>query len=228
MSKSVIYGLYAICAVVCVVVMPLACLAEPRANGKAEIGDGGGNQSGVPEPAKHLAPATTPEETIARRLKRQRRIIDNRLQNGNLTEDQAQKLNQSVNEIETNFKELGGDAGALKPEDAKRLINSLNQNANELRSTAVSGASTVQGENALGPQWSKGPDGAQNPRTLLKEMKAEHRREMRQERQSNEQKLEMQQQDYEREMVESLGEQREKILEKKEQLKEVRDESGAN
>jgi hypothetical protein len=226
MSQNYVFHLSSFLAVFCALLLSIACQASPADKGTGTSSDASGSPPNNSDQKEELTAPKTPEEIIARRLKRQRRIINVRLQNGNLTADQAQKLTQSVNDIEANFQQLS--TGALKPEDAKRLINSLNQNANELRSTVVSGTSTVQGSNVLGPEWSKGPDGAQNPRTLMQEMKVEHQREMRQERQSNEQKLEMQQQDYEREMVESLGEQRGKILEKKDQLKDVRDESGAN
>lgn len=231
MSQSLRYRASSFLATLCVILLSTSSIAAPSADNGAATGAGSetaGNQPDVAGMGGGQAEPRTPEEIINRRLNRQRRIINNRLQNGFLTGAQAKKFNSTVDDIQADFQQLKGSSGVLKEEDVNRLTNALNQNANELRSTATSGTSVVQGANALGPEWSKGPDGAQNPRTLLQEMRQEHQREMRQEKQSNEQKLEMQQQDYEREMVESLGEQRGKILKKKEELKEVREESGAN
>lgn len=62
----------------------------------------------------------------------------------------------------------------------------------------------------------------------MKKMKAQEARELRQEKQVNEQTLEQQQLDYEKEVVNSLGQQRPAIQKKKNELEEVRKESGAD
>ncbi len=80
----------------------------------------------------------------------------------------------------------------------------------------------------MGPNWTPGKDGGQNPTTLLKEMKQENKREQRQYRQTMEQNIEQQQLDYEKKTIEKLKDQRKGILGDETELKQERKESGSD
>ena len=166
---------------------------------------------------------------IDARIARQKQRIGEALQKGAINQDQANKLRAAVKDIEDDVKGMRTvDGGTLKPEQRIQIQNSLNQSDAMIRSIAEAGEHSVQSGDVLGAKWKKGPDGAQNPKSLLKEMRQENRRELRQEKQALEQKVEQQQLQYEKEMVEGLGDQRSDIIKNKNQLKEVRKDSGAD
>lgn len=166
---------------------------------------------------------------LDKRIARQKHRVQAALKSGNISKKQASDLISNIEGIAGDIAaSRSGNGGKLKPEQLKRFTNVLNQNSNEIDSFSAAGTSKPQGPNALGPKWSAGPDGAQNPKTLLKRMKAEEKRELRQEKQATEQKVEQQQMDYEKEMTERLGEQRKSVLQNKKDLEQVRKESGAN
>lgn len=198
----------------CVLVAPVqahggGCKDEkPGASGKAAPGDGG---------------------NLDQRVQRQHMRINHALKTGLISNDQAKQLNDGVDDINANIQQARkANSGNIKPEALKQIINSLNQSSDQIRTVAESGDASIQSGKVLGPTWSKGKDGAQNPKKLMKQMKQENAREFRQEKQADAQKLEQQQLKYEREMVENLSEQKQDILKQKEQLKQVRKESGAD
>lgn len=165
----------------------------------------------------------------ATRIKRQYLRIESGLKDGSLTQDAAAKLKSNVSGIEIDFNaKRQANGGRLKPEDMKTIQSQLNENSDQIETAEAGGTKRVSSSKALGPKWTPGPDGAQNVKSLKKQMKAEEKREVRQEKQALEQKLEGQQLDYEKQMVEKLGEQRPEIQKKKSELQEVRQESGAD
>lgn len=198
-----------------------ACFLVSPCNAQGDSGGAPGNPG--------LAGQGQTRNPLDERVQRQHWRIKHALKTGLITDDQAKQLTSGVDTIAAQIQQLrqsGG--GTLKPEDLKQVENSLNQSSDQIRTVAESGDASVQSGKVLGPTWSKGKDGAQNPKNLLNQMKQENRRELRQEKQANEQKLEEQQLKYEREMVENLGEQKQDILKQKDQLKDVRKESGAD
>ena len=163
------------------------------------------------------------------RIKRQFSRIDAALKSGALTQDQADSLKANVQDIQRDMDaKKAANNGSLKPEDLKTIESQLNENSNQIQTAQGGGSKNVNGPNTLGAKWAKGADGAQNANKLKKEMKAEEKREVRQEKQALEQKVENQQLDYEKQMVEKLGEQRPEIQKKKSELQEIRQESGAD
>ena len=82
--------------------------------------------------------------------------------------------------------------------------------------------------NRIGPGWIKGQDGAQNPNKLKRGMKLQERRQNHQYEQAMNQVKEQQQQQYEKEMLQKLGSQRPVIQENREDIKKVRQATGAN
>jgi hypothetical protein len=168
-------------------------------------------------------------DNVEQRVHRQNLRVNHALKSGLITEDQAKKLRDTITDIASDAQNLRQqNGGALKPEDLKKIENSLNQSSEQIKSVAESGSSTVESGKVLGATWTKGPDGAQNPKKLLNQMKQENKRELRQERQATEQKIEQQQQQYEKEMVEKLGEQKQEILKNKDDIRDIRKESGAD
>lgn len=163
------------------------------------------------------------------RIKRQYSRIDAGLKSGTLNQDQADSLKANVADIERDVAaKKAANNGSLKPEDLKTVESQLNENSNQIQTAQGGGSKNVNGPNTLGAKWAKGADGAQNANKLKKEMKAEEKREVRQEKQALEQKVENQQLNYEKQMVEKLGEQRPEIQKKKSELQEIRQESGAD
>jgi hypothetical protein len=81
---------------------------------------------------------------------------------------------------------------------------------------------------ALGPGWIKGQDGAQNVMKLKRAMKVQSKRADHQYQQAMLQVKEQQQQQYEKEMLQSLGRQRPVIEQNRTELKQVRQDTGAN
>ncbi|MGD9684476.1 MAG: hypothetical protein AB7W16_25210 [Candidatus Obscuribacterales bacterium] len=178
------------------------------------------------QPGAHKKPG---KASVDARIARQKRRIETALKSGAISPEQSEDLKRSVLEIEGRVKALRtANDGKLKPEELTEIKNSLNQSSNMIKSVAESGTHKTQQGQVLGPSWKQGADGAQDPKKLMKGMKRENRRERRQEKQALEQKMEQQQLQYEKEMVESLSEQKEDILKEKQDLKDVRKESGAD
>lgn len=162
------------------------------------------------------------------RIKRQYRRIELGLKRGKLTEAQAEKLRVMVMSVENDLKSKRDASGNLNEEQEKQIQNALNQNFNQINTALGMGTSMIEGKDTLGPEWKPGPDGAQDPKALLKKMKAQQTRMLRQEKQQNEQMIEQQELDYEKEVVHNLSNQKESIQKKKNELENVRKESGAN
>lgn len=162
------------------------------------------------------------------RIHRQLQRIERGVRIGAITADQANRLKASVLSLQGQVAAKRQPDGSLKKEDLTLMENLFNQNSNMIHSAIGSGEHKADGSAAVGPAWTPGKDGAQNSHSLLKEMKIENRRELRQERQAIEQKLEQQQLDYEHQMIPELGNQRKAILNGKQQLKDIRKEQNAN
>lgn len=168
-------------------------------------------------------------DNIDKRISHQKMRVESALGLGTITQDKAKQLNQSLDDLGRKTADLRRqNGGRLKPEDLLRTENVLNQNNQLIRSFEGAGQSQKEPGSAIGPSWSPGPDGAQNPENLLKKMKAQERRELRQEKQALEQKTEQQQLEYERSMIPKLGDQRKDILKQEREVKQIRSESGAN
>lgn len=169
------------------------------------------------------------KDNINARIKRQHKKIDAALKNGQLNEQQANQLHMDVANIENRVKnERQQNGGELNPQQHTTIENLLNQSSNQINTTMGVGTAVSAGANPLGPNWQPGPDGAQDPDALKKKLKAQERRALRQEKQANMQAIEQQQLQYEKEMVNSLSTQKKKIQQEKEQLENVRNNSGAN
>lgn len=165
--------------------------------------------------------------TIDERVKHQYKRIDKGLKEGKLTEEQANKLRAMVIAVESDIKAKRSN-GQLKPEDKTQIENTLKQNANLISTALGAGTSAPEGEGVLGPEWKAGKDGAQDPKKLLKQMKSQEARQLRQEKQNMEQIMEQQQLDYQKQVIYNLGQQKSAIQKKKKELENVRNESGAN
>ena len=162
------------------------------------------------------------------RIHRQLQRIERGVKIGAINADQANKLRASVLSLQGQVAAKRQADGTLKKEDLTLFENLFNQNSNMIHSTIGSGERKADGAAAVGPAWTPGKDGAQNPKSLLQEMKVENRGELRQERQAIEQKLEQQQLDYEHQMIPELANQKKSILNGKQQLKDIRKEQNAN
>lgn len=162
------------------------------------------------------------------RIHRQLQRIERGVKIGAINADQANKLKASVQSLQGQVAAKRQADGSLKKEDLALLENLFNQNSNMIHSTIGAGEHKADGSAAVGPAWTPGKDGAQNSQSLLKEMKIENRRELRQERQAIEQKIEQQQLDYEHKMIPELANQKKAILNGKQQLKDIRKEQNAN
>ena len=167
-------------------------------------------------------------DNLNARIHRQLERINHGVKLGAINADQANKLRASVQSLQNQVAAKRQPDGSLKKEDLTQFENLFNQNSNMIHSLVGAGERKPDGGNALGPGWTAGKDGAQNPNSLLKEMKIENRRELRQERQAIEQKIEQQQLDYEHKMIPELANQKKAILNGKQQLKDIRKEQNAN
>lgn len=157
-------------------------------------------------------------DVLAQRIHRQHWRINHALKSGLIKDDQAKTLRDAVDKISADVQSARTKSGGtLGPEQMKQFESSLNQTSEQIRIVAEAGDASVQ--SAKGSQNSKG---------LLQQMKSENKRELKQEHQINERKIEQQQLQYEKEMVERLGEQKQDIIKGKEDLKDVRKESGAD
>lgn len=167
-------------------------------------------------------------DNINARCHRQMERIAHGVKSGAISAGQATKMRATVQSLQQQALAKRQPDGSLKKEDLILFENQLNQNSNLIRSLTGAGESKADGGNVVGPAWTPGKDGAQNPAALMKEMKIENRRELRQERQAIEQKLEQQQLDYEHKMIPELSNQRKAILNSKQQLRDIRKEQNAN
>ncbi len=167
-------------------------------------------------------------DNLNNRIHKQMERINHGLKLGAINADQANKLRASVQSLQNQVAAKRQPDGSLKKEDVTEFENLFNQNSNMIHSLVGAGERKADGGNTVGPNWTPGKDGAQNPGTLLKEMKGENRRELRQERQALEQKIEQQQLDYEHKMIPELANQRKNILNGKQQLKDIRKEQNAD
>ena len=167
-------------------------------------------------------------DNLEARIHKQLHRISNGVKMGAINADQANQLRASVQSLQNQVAAKRQPDGSLKKEDLILFENLFNQNSNMIRSMVGTGERKADGADAVGPAWVPGKDGAQNPQALLKEMKAENKRELRQERQAIEQKIEQQQLDYEHQMIPELANQRKAILNGKQQLKDIRKEQNAN
>jgi hypothetical protein len=148
---------------------------------------------------------------------------------GALSAQQATSLRDSLKALADQVaSERQANGGQLKPEQLKHAENVLNESNSQIKSFVGAGTKKVDSEKVLGPEWSPGLDGAQNPAALHKQMKQEEKRELRQYNQAMQQKTEEQQLEYEKNVVPKLGGQRKTVLQQKKQLNEIRKESGAN
>lgn len=189
-----------------------------QSGAQAQNGNGDGTSPGTGK--KHSL-------TIDERVKHQYKRIDKGLKEGKLTEDQANKLRAMVIAVESDIKAKRKN-GQLNPEDKTQIENTLKQNGNLISTALGAGTSVPEGEDVLGPEWKAGKDGAQDPKKLLKQMKAQESRQLRQEKQNMEQIMEQQQLDYQKQVIYNLGQQKSAIQKKKKELENVRNESGAN
>jgi len=172
---------------------------------------------------------TAGADDIDARVNRLSRRINFALKQGNIQQDQAEKLQSDLKDIGIQAAAARKtNGGQLKPTDLTGFESQLNQKFNLIKSYSQSGVRSTADKNASGPTWAKGQDGAQDPRTLKKRMKAQEKRQLEQEDQAIMQVKEQQQQQYEKEMLEKLGSQRPTILKNKQDIDQVRQNTGAN
>lgn len=182
-----------------------------------------------PNPCQASKAEDDSKDDIGVRIKRQHNRIRACVRAGTITAQKASDLDQSLDNLQATVStQRNARGGQLKPEQLKEAENILNQNHQIIKSFEAAGTSKVESGKVLGPKWTTGKDGAQNPKSLLKQMKQEERRELRQEKQATEQKIEQQQLDYEKQMVPDLAGQRKDILKQKQDLKDIRKEAGAD
>ncbi len=166
---------------------------------------------------------------VDERIEHQHKRIKHALEEGWIDQARAAKLGQALDDLSRQIaKEREQNSGALKPEQAVSAENVLNENNQLIKSIEGAGKSMLEPGNVVGPKWTTGTDGAQNAPTLLRQMKQQEKRQLTQERQALEQKLEQQQLQYEREMLPKLGDQRRDIIKQQGDVKDIRLESGAN
>lgn len=188
--------------------------------GNNDSDKGGGGQTTVAE--KHKV-------TLEERIKRQYARIDRAVGEGKISADKAGALKNNLAGIENNIASMKqASGGSLNEEQRINIMNLLKQNFNQIVTAAGAGTEQEQGAGTLGPEWQPGKDGAQNPKALLQQMKAQEKRALRQQRQQAMQTLEQQQLQYEKEMINNLGKQKPAIEESKSELQQVRQQAGAN
>ena len=116
-------------------------------------------------------------DNINSRIKRQHKKIDTALKNGQLNEQQANRLHMDVANIENRAKnERLQNGGELNPQQHTTIENLLNQSSNQIDTAMGVGTAVSAGANPLGANWQPGPDGAQDPDALKKKLKAQERR----------------------------------------------------
>jgi hypothetical protein len=181
------------------------------------------------EPSRASSGHGKKADNINGRIKRQQKRIDTALKNGQLSEQQANRLHMDVANIENRAKiERLQNGGELNSQQHTTIENLLNESLNQIETAIGVGTAMPAGANPLGANWQPGPDGAQDPDALKKKLKSQERRALRQEKQANMQAIEQQQLQYEKEVINNLGDQKMKIKQEKEQLENARNNSGAN
>jgi len=190
----------------------------------AFAGSGKGNCTGMKQNS-----GMTKGMTIDNRIQHQRYRIQQAVKMGTIDQQRAAKLNKGLDDLSARLQSARQqNGGVLNPEQHIQFETSLNQNNQVIRSFEGAGTSKVQAGDVVGPKWSPGPDGAQDPNSLLKKMKQQEKMQLRQERQALEQKTEQQQLDYERSMLPRMQDQRKDILKQEGQVKQIRSQTGAN
>lgn len=173
--------------------------------------------------------AISQDSDIDARIARQMHKINRGEEEGLLKQQQAKKLKDGLNDIALQIENIRiKNNGKLTDTQITKFDNDLNQSFNNIQTQLGAGKKISQGSDALGPKWSIDTDGAQNPKKLKQEMKAQERRQLKQYDQAMQQKQELQQQEYEKEMLKTLGEQRPEVLKNKEELEKIRRKTGAD
>lgn len=168
-------------------------------------------------------------DNIQQRLKHQHKRIKHAIEQGTITKQQADKLMSDLDNLSDKVdSQRRSNGGQLNPEQLRKAESALNQTNELIKSFEGAGTSVSDSSKKLGPTWTPGPDGAQNPAALKRQMRQENRRELRQEHQANEQVLEQQQLDYERQMLPAMAKQRKNIIKQKQDVDQIRKESGSN
>jgi len=168
-------------------------------------------------------------DDIDARITRLTRRIDFGVKQGMIQQDQANKLQSDLKDIGMQAAaSRKSNGGSLNPTDLAGLESRLNQKFNIIQSYNQAGARKTVDANASGPAWAKGDDGAQDTRTLKRRMKLQEQRQLRMEDQAIMQVKEQQQQQYEKEMLQKLGSQRPAILQNKQEIDQIRQNTGAN
>ncbi len=163
------------------------------------------------------------------RIKRQTHKINKAVEDSTLQPKEAEKLKANLKSIANEAETYRGQSrGTLSSIETTKLNNDLNQNFNNIETAIGSGKKMPVSGQALGPKWSQGPDGAQDPAKLRRQMKAQEKRQLRQYDQAMQQVQEQQQQQYEKEMLNKLGQQRPEILQNKQDIEKIRQKTGAN
>ncbi len=100
-------------------------------------------------------PKHDPEKGVDASVQRQYHRIADGLQNGKLTQQQADNLRILVVNVEDDVKsKRANNAGKLNEEQLKQVINALNQNADQINTALGAGTSTEEGPDTLGPKTS--------------------------------------------------------------------------
>lgn len=168
-------------------------------------------------------------DDIDARIQRQTRRINKALQEGTLKPKQATELRNNLKNIAREAEsERGQGKGKLSVTQVTKLDNDLNQNFNNILTQTGAGKKIKESSAALGPKWSPGEDGAQDAKKLRAQMKIQEKRQLRQYDQAMQQVQEQQQQQYEKDMLNTLGQQRPAILQNKQDLEKIRQKTGAN
>ena len=168
-------------------------------------------------------------DDIEARIKRQMGRINRGQQEGVLNVKQAKELKDRLNDIALQVANTRKKTnGQLSQTQLTKFDNDLNLNFNNIKTKLGAGKQVKTSGKALGPRWAVGTDGAQDPKRLRRQMKLEEKRQLKQYDQAMQQVQEMQQQQYEKDMLKTLGQQRPQILNNKEQLEKIREQSGAN
>jgi hypothetical protein len=163
------------------------------------------------------------------RIKRQMHRINNGEKERYLKAKQAKQLKDALNDIALRVEAARKKSnGKLTENQITKFDNDLNQNSNNIKTQLGAGKKVKEPGSVLGPNWATDTDGAQDPKTLRRQMKLQEQRQLKQYGQSMQQVQEMQQQQYEKDMLKTLGQQRPQILKNKQELEKVREETGAN
>jgi hypothetical protein len=169
------------------------------------------------------------DDDLDARVSRQMSRIKRGEKEGTVNQKQAKKLKDDLNDIALqieNARKKGN--GKLSTTQTTKFDNALNQNFNTIQTELGAGKKIKESGVASGPRWSQGTDGAQDPKALRRQMKIQEARQLRQYGQAMQQVQEMQQQQYEKDMLQTLGQQRPEILKNKQQIEQIRDKTGAN